>query len=373
MAASTIMTTPPTFPRMLDPGEPAPWVRAPLLSVDETFPFEKLGGRHVLLFLFGTAGVPAIERGLAAVRGAVDLFDAERAVFVGVSADPGDVAARRIACAQPGIHFLIDRDRAVSRLYGAAAEGSDAYRPHWLLLDRALRVVARFGMEDAAGAIAAMRVAVAEAPADIAPVLQVPAVLEPALCRHLVELYDLHGGTESGVMRQVEGRTVHVIDHAVKRRADYDIADQAVREAISGRIKRRLVPMIRRAFQFEATRIERYIVACYDAASNGRFNPHRDNTTLGTAHRRFAVTINLNDDYEGGDLRFPEWGPRTYRAPVGGAVVFSCSMLHEATPVTAGRRYATLPFLYDDAAAVIREANLHSLTGDPAPPIAVAR
>lgn len=33
------------------------------------------------------------------------------------------------------------------------------------------------------------------------------------------------------------------------------------------------------------------------------------------------------------------------------AVVFSCSLLHEATPVTQGLRYCYLPFLYDDAAA----------------------
>ena len=37
--------------------------------------------------------------------------------------------------------------------------------------------------------------------------------------------------------------------------------------------------------------------------------------------------------------------------------MFSCSLLHEALPVTRGLRYATLPFLYDDAAARIREAN----------------
>ena len=64
------------------------------------------------------------------------------------------------------------------------------------------------------------------------------------------------------------------------------------------------------------------------------------------------MTINLNaDDYEGGDLRFPEYGPRTYRAPTGGAIVFSCSLLHEATPVTKGRRFAFLPFLYDEDGA----------------------
>ena len=49
------------------------------------------------------------------------------------------------------------------------------------------------------------------------------------------------------------------------------------------------------------------------------------------------------------------------RAPTGGAVIFSCSLLHEATAVTKGRRYAFLPFFYDDAAAKIREANAASI------------
>ncbi len=109
-------------------------------------------------------------------------------------------------------------------------------------------------------------------------------------------------------------------------------------------------------FRFRATRMERYLIACY-AAGAGHFRPHRDNTTMGTAHRQFAVTVNLNDDFEGGDLRFPEFGPRTYRAPAGGAIIFSCSLLHEATPVTKGRRFAFLPFLYDEAAAKLREEN----------------
>jgi predicted 2-oxoglutarate/Fe(II)-dependent dioxygenase YbiX len=70
------------------------------------------------------------------------------------------------------------------------------------------------------------------------------------------------------------------------------------------------------------------------------------------------VTINLNaEDYEGGDLRFPEYGRQTYRAPTGGACIFSCGLMHEATPVTTGKRYAFLPFLYDEAAAARREAN----------------
>jgi predicted 2-oxoglutarate/Fe(II)-dependent dioxygenase YbiX len=68
------------------------------------------------------------------------------------------------------------------------------------------------------------------------------------------------------------------------------------------------------------------------------------------------VTINLNaEEYEGGDLSFPEFGPRRYRAPTGGAVVFSCSLLHMVDPITVGRRFAFLPFLYDETAARERE------------------
>ena len=75
-------------------------------------------------------------------------------------------------------------------------------------------------------------------------------------------------------------------------------------------------------------------------------------------HRKFAVSVNLNDDFDGGEVSFPEYGPRSYKAPPGAAVVFSCSLLHAVSTVTRGRRYAFLPFLYDDAAARLREENI---------------
>jgi predicted 2-oxoglutarate/Fe(II)-dependent dioxygenase YbiX len=162
-------------------------------------------------------------------------------------------------------------------------------------------------------------------------------------------------------MRDVGGRTVGVLDD-FKRRRDVTIHDDAFKRELRGYLANRLAPEIAKAFQFGVTRLERYIVACYDAREGGYFRPHRDNETLGTAHRKFAVSINLNaEEFDGGDLRFPEFGPRTYRPPTGGAVVFSCSLQHEATPVTRGRRYAFLPFLYDEAGAAVREANRAAL------------
>jgi predicted 2-oxoglutarate/Fe(II)-dependent dioxygenase YbiX len=162
-------------------------------------------------------------------------------------------------------------------------------------------------------------------------------------------------------MREVGGKTMEIHDHRHKRRRDYVIEDSELIKAAQARFLRRVVPMVRRAYQFTAQRMERYIVSCYAEEDQAHFRAHRDDTTRGTAHRRFAVSVNLNDGFEGGELSFPEYGPQGYRPPPGGAVVFSCSLLHQVSTVTRGRRYAFLPFLYDDEAARLREANTQFL------------
>jgi hypothetical protein len=198
-----------------------------------------------------------------------------------------------------------------------------------------------------------------------APVMITPRVFGEDLCRRLIAYYDADGGSPSGVMRQRDGKTIGVLDDFKKRR-DATINDEALKVETRTAISRRLLPEIRKAFRFTATRVERYIVARYDAEDGGYFRAHRDNLTSGTAHRQFAVSINLNaEEFEGGDLRFPEYGMRTYRPPTGGAVVFSCSLLHEATPVARGSRYAFLPFLYDEAGEEIRLRNSHLVVPPP--------
>lgn len=338
-------------------GEVAPWFKARALSGNDNFAFDSVAGRVVLMLFFGSAAQPVCAEALGHVARNRKLFDDENGCFFGVTIDPSDDAQRRIAQQIPGVRYFLDFDRKVSDLFGA--NQGDSYTPFWIVLDRQLRVVRRFVLSEADQALACYSALVAEGPDEPwAPVLLVPRVFETDLCRHLIDLFEATGGEESGFMREVAGKTVGVVDPAHKRRTDMTIEDEALRQTLMHRIHDRLVPMIERAFQFRASRMERYIVACYDSASGGHFRPHRDNTTKGTAHRRFAVSINLNaDEHEGGDLCFPEFGKRLYRPPTGGAVVFSCSLLHEAQPVTQGKRYAFLPFLYDDAAAMLREAN----------------
>lgn len=354
----------PTSPasRVLAKGDPVPWFRAKALSGSDTYAFDVAAGRHILMLFLGTGRIAECSEALRLVAERRAAFDDERACFYGITVDPADVAEGRISQILPGIRWFLDYDRSVSRLFGAI-EGEDSYRPHWLLLDPTLRVLGSFPLERGEAAFAALEDAAGRPfRQDWAPVLMAPDILEPALCRKLIALHQRDGGEESGFMRDVGGKTVLLTDPFHKRRRDFTIEDPALLQALKVRIRHRLAPLIERAFQFRATRMERYLIGCYDPDSGGWFRPHRDNTTRGTAHRRFAVTINLNaDDYEGGDLRFPEYGQRTYRPPTGGAVVFSCSMLHEATPVAGGRRYAFLPFLYDEEAADLREKNNHYL------------
>lgn len=336
-------------------GGPAPWFEAPSLD-NPRFNFSSLGGRFILL-----AFLPREETACAeAVRllaGFGELYRPRRLAAFAVSREPVNPARR----AEGGeLRWFFDVDGEVSRRY-RALDGAGAERPHWVLIDPSLRVfaVGGFGDGEILGKLLSwLPEPDAHAGVELhAPVLIVPRVLERPLCERLIAHYERTGGEPSGIMQDVGGRTVGVLND-FKRRRDAQIEDEAFRAELRQRLVTRLLPEIRKAFQFKATRVERYIVACYDAEDGGYFRPHRDDTTLGTAHRKFACTINLNAEaFEGGDLRFPEFGSRTYRAPSGGAVVFSCSLLHEATPVTRGRRYAFLPFLYDEEGARTRLAN----------------
>ncbi|MFC7609994.1 2OG-Fe(II) oxygenase [Teichococcus aestuarii] len=113
-----------------------------------------------------------------------------------------------------------------------------------------------------------------------------------------------------------------------------------------------MLPELWRAFRFRAASFEAPRLGCYDAANAGGFGAHRDNRTPFTAHRRFAMSLNLNTgEYQGGALRFPEFGPDLYEPEAGGAALFCCDLLHEAQPVTQGRRFALFTFLTDAAGA----------------------
>lgn len=181
-----------------------------------------------------------------------------------------------------------------------------------------------------------------------APILFVPDVLDDRYCEQLAAVWRTEGNVETGVERSEEGDRADSIVPETKRRRDHTVTDPELLRDLTSRVGRRVVPAVRKAFSFRATRFEGFKIACYDAAEGGFFRAHRDNLSPATAHRRFALTLNLNEGYEGGHLRFPEYGPHLYRPRKGGAIVFSGSLLHEALDVTRGERFVLLSFLFGE-------------------------
>jgi predicted 2-oxoglutarate/Fe(II)-dependent dioxygenase YbiX len=348
---------------MLYVGDPVPFFTARSNSRPD-FKFDTVAGRHIAL-TFVSGGTGAAERVLlAALTGDRSLFDdMENTMFV-VSADPADAADGRLPLRVPGVRSFLDEDGAIAKIFGVTyAAGA----PVTYLLTPRLTVVARITLNDVRRHAEAVTGLLRRMPpmSDLerimgpAPITIVPDVFEAELCRDLIARHQAAGGRPSGFMQEIDGRTVEMHDRTHKVRRDWVIDDEKMVQAARARFHRRVAPALVRAYQFNATRMERYLVACYDADERGHFSAHRDNTTKGTAHRRFAATVNLNaGEYDGGELRFPEFGRRTYLCPTGAALIFSCSLMHEATPVTRGLRYAFLPFLYDDAAARVRDENL---------------
>jgi predicted 2-oxoglutarate/Fe(II)-dependent dioxygenase YbiX/peroxiredoxin len=364
----------------LMPGDPAPWFKA-RSSSNPRYSFDTIGGRYVVMGFFGSISDPLTVTAFESIIAQKPLFDDRHCCYFGVSHDPADEKNNRFVYQVPGLRQFWDFDGAIGKAYGSLPHDFEVGQPpqnwrrFWLVLDPTLRVLQRFDFTDTdcrAKDVFTFVKNLSEpthfAGVELqAPVLVLPNVFEPELCAEFIQAYETHGGEASGFMRQIDGKTHLIQDASHKVRKDVTIEDPAMRDKALARVVRRIVPEIQKIHQFTATRMERYIVSCYAADDGGHFGRHRDNTTSATAHRRFAVSINLNADFDGGEVFFPEYGSRSFKPPPGGAVIFSCSLLHAVTKVTRGKRYAFLPFLYDDAAAHIREANNVHLADSVAP------
>jgi len=185
------------------------------------------------------------------------------------------------------------------------------------------------------------------------PVLIVPDVLSRTDCERLINVYRTRGNVFVEPRHGDDGMTtdykMRIPEYGRGDRIDHWLIEADMVNLIDTRLRRRLFPEIRRAFQYQITRRERMRIGCYEGMRGGELHGHRDDSEAMVAYRRFAMSLNLNTEaFEGGELRFPEFGDQRYRPDTGAAIVFSCSLLHEAMHVTAGTRYVLLAFLFGD-------------------------
>ena len=179
-----------------------------------------------------------------------------------------------------------------------------------------------------------------------APVLIIPNLLSTVECETLTAYWQTTN-TEGGVSGYQDGKFIDAKDISQKKRRDSLLDDKNLRNRVMGKIAKRLVSEMGKSFCYQDFILEPPLVACYEADRQDYFLRHRDNLSPQMATRRFALSLNLNDGYDGGALVFPEYGGQPY-SPAGGAgIVFSCAHVHEALPVTRGERFVLLTFLHD--------------------------
>jgi predicted 2-oxoglutarate/Fe(II)-dependent dioxygenase YbiX len=321
----------------ISPGERAPDFVLPVLSGAPTRFYARAGGAPtVLVFTPDTnEKVRSFIESLQRLANAPDTFI--------VQSSPEPEGATHTT--------FTDKEGEVRRAYRMG----DPDQIVGLLLSPNLRIISTHTLCDPARDVEQIARTLASRPqpepreiSAIAPVLLIPDVLTPDICQALVRVWQDQGNEETGIEQSVGQHRENIIDHTHKKRRDHVVVDEKLMRLISTTVGRRVMPELKKAFHFEATRFEGFKIVCYDSAEHGFFHAHRDNLSPATAHRRFALTLNLNAGYERGHLTFPEYGPHLYKPNAGGAILFSSSHLHEVTPVTKGKRFALLSFLFGD-------------------------
>lgn len=338
------MTIAPAQPARLTAGDPLPRLALPD-PAGRRFDLQHQSVAGDTLVLWLTAAPLAPERHGVLAAAADDLAAVEARGFVIAPASrPGGAGGT------PPV--LLDAERRFAATMGIAGDAT-------VLVDPRGRIAAVLPGIVVADALARCRSIHASGTPVVrragAPVLIVPEVAEAELRARLIAYWDQGEKLVDMVARNAGAQGEQA---ATKKRSDVVVKDKDLFETLKARLLARVLPELKRAFGFEAASFEALRVGCYDAAAGGYFKRHRDNSTRFTAHRSFAMSLNLNTgDYEGGQVRFPEFGRDLYEPEAGGAVVFSCNLVHEALPVTTGRRHAVFTF-FADAAGAARERQL---------------
>jgi len=339
-------------------GDRAPNFILPDLEGKMRMFYDEVTGRPLVLLLVGAFQPPILPAALSAFDGAAEAF-AEQGVDLFCVCQARPEAARAML---KNLRLMMDPERKISEAFLAQlglaqslADGTVAA----LLMDANQRILSVTSGKTSEMALEALGFYAARPPQPgkevrraTAPVLVMPELLDKAMCADLIGMFET-GKVEEGTVGSVlAGQEVSRLYHERKKRLDHRIEDPELNRTLQQVLGRRIAPELNKAFHFQSFQFDRFLVCRYAADREDRFRTHRDNVSPGTADRRFAMTLNLNgDEYEGGELVFPEYGPDGYKPGNGGAVIFSCSLLHEALPVTKGVRYALLTFLRAPAAA----------------------
>ena len=231
---------------------------SPALKIDT------IAGRWLVLTFIGGMADPKAAA-VVPLLAASPEFDDDHASLFFVTADPADETSAHLPLRFPGVRAYWDFERAVAKELEVGPDGLTT-----VLISPRLQIAALIHEPDPARHAETVLRRLAELPSveamppmlAHAPVLIIPDLFEPAFCRTLIDGYRKNGGKESGFMREIDGKTVEVRDKSHKVRRDWTVEDQKTVQSIQTRFKRRIIPEIKKSFQFDVSRMERYLVDC---------------------------------------------------------------------------------------------------------------
>lgn len=265
----------------------------------------------------------------------------------------GPTISARLPPSAAKLFFLADEDGSISREFGAAD------MPRTVVLDPMLRSIADIAWDNPQRHSETVGNALrSPPPVDestgvpmFAPALIVPRVFSFELCDFLMQFYEQQGGTDSGFQFDISGKTTTISDWRLKRRSDVP----------------RTGARPDRAPAVAADRAEFPVQGDADGSLHRRLLRRRGRRPFPSPsrqrQRRRATSALCRVDqpqqqFRG--LRPLVSGIRPQDLPAAGrrrAGVLMRRAAHQVTPVTEGRRYAFLAFLYGEEDAKKREAN----------------
>jgi predicted 2-oxoglutarate/Fe(II)-dependent dioxygenase YbiX len=97
---------------------------------------------------------------------------------------------------------------------------------------------------------------------------------------------------------------------------------------------------------FELDEIENFQFTKYEL--NGHFDWHVDSGDYGHYAKRFcSIVIQLNNEYDGGELLYKDHNDNVveFKKGVGNLFVFNSSTLHKVNPIIGGERYSLVAWI----------------------------
>ncbi len=164
------------------------------------------------------------------------------------------------------------------------------------------------------------------------PILIVPNVITPEFRDIILEYYKK--SNKNVILKGTKNRT-----HA--------FTDISLTKQLDDKLSKSLFPELKKIYNLDITYRENYKICSYSDKDRGKFHAHRD-SVYPYGHRRFAMSLILNDNYEGGGIVFPEYNNTAYKPEPCSAVIFPTPLYHKVLEVTGGIRYVIISFLLGD-------------------------